>query len=94
MRTVVIDFSRFGNAKEAHAYLKDTLSFPEYYGANLDALHDVLTEIAEDTEILTAASGAEFAEGFLKVLRDASNENRHLKVRRKPRNRRDGRRHG
>ncbi len=30
---------------EAHKYLREALNFPEYYGENLDALHDCLTEL-------------------------------------------------
>ena len=93
MRTAVIDFSQFDNAKDAHACLKDTLSFPDYYGFNLDALYDCLTEIGEDTELMTASCGREFEAGFLRVLRDASKANPHLKLRRKPRNRSDRRKH-
>ena len=37
--------------KEGHDYLKKALNFPEYYGKNLDALYDCLTEISVETEI-------------------------------------------
>ena len=37
--------------KEIHAALKENLPFPEYYGANLDALYDVLVEPHEPWEI-------------------------------------------
>ena len=94
MRTVSLDLSCFEDAKEVHGYLKEKLGFPDYYGYNLDALHDVLTEIAEDTEILTAGTGRPFEAGFLTVLRDSAKENPHLSVRKKPKNRRDGRKHG
>ena len=93
MKAAVIDFGKFENAKEVHAYLKEVLSFPDYYGANLDALHDCLTDISEDTEILTASSGQDYESGFLRVLRDASLTNRHLKIRKKPKSRRDTRKH-
>ena len=39
----------------AHAYLQAVLALPEYYGANLDALYDCLTEIEEPTEIMISA---------------------------------------
>ncbi len=94
MKAAVIDFGKFENAKDVHAYLKETLSFPDYYGANLDALYDCLTDIGEDTEILTASSGKDYESGFIRVLRDASLKNRHLRIRRKPKNRRDNRQHG
>lgn len=37
--------------KEKHDYLKKELDFPDYYGKNLDALYDCLTEIGTETEI-------------------------------------------
>ena len=78
MRTVVIDFSRFGNAKEAHAYLKDTLSFPEYYGANLDALYDCLTDMTGGIRLYHAAemrrSLLTYGEKILRVLKDAQSD--------------------
>lgn len=37
--------------KESHDYLKEELSLPDYYGKNLDALYDCLTEIGTETEI-------------------------------------------
>ena len=47
--TVQLDGRRMTSRREAHAYLKEALSLPEYYGCNLDALYDVLTERAEPT---------------------------------------------
>lgn len=35
----------------SHEYLIKTLDLPDYYGRNLDALYDCLTDICEDTEI-------------------------------------------
>ncbi|MCR4787362.1 MAG: barstar family protein [Lachnospiraceae bacterium] len=31
--------------KAAHAYIAETLGFPDYYGNNLDALFDCLTDM-------------------------------------------------
>ncbi len=38
--------------KDGHDYLKKALNFPNYYGKNLDALYDCLTDIGVDTEIV------------------------------------------
>ena len=51
MRKITIDCAAFHSAAEFHAYIRDLMSFPAYYGANLDALHDCLTELSEDTEV-------------------------------------------
>ena len=49
---VYIDFSGIGSKQELHALLKEKLSLPEYYGNNLDALYDCLTDISDYTEIV------------------------------------------
>ena len=54
MRTVILDFSGCENRKQVHEYLKKVFAFPDYYGNNLDALYDLLGDIAEDTEIVFA----------------------------------------
>lgn len=52
MKRVYLDFSRCKDRREVHAYLKEQFDFPDYYGHNLDALRDVLEDIAEDIEIV------------------------------------------
>ena len=43
MREVRLDLTHFEEKVSLHRYFKETLEFPFYYGANLDALHDELT---------------------------------------------------
>ena len=40
-----LDFTNVGTKEELHALLKRELAFPEYYGNNLDALYDCLTQM-------------------------------------------------
>ena len=51
MRRVTLSGNKMKNKKELHAYLARKLDFPSYYGKNLDALYDCLTEISEDLHL-------------------------------------------
>lgn len=48
---VVLDASKMTDKAVSHAYLKEILDLPDYYGNNLDALHDCLEEMT-DLEII------------------------------------------
>ena len=43
---VWLDARRMEERGEAHAYLRERLDLPDYYGRNLDALYDCLTEMS------------------------------------------------
>ena len=60
--------------EEGHDYLKDVLNFPDYYGKNLDALYDCLTEIGVETEIKLINKDLVSKE-LLNTFIDASDEN-------------------
>ena len=64
--------------KDGHDYLKKSLNFPDYYGKNLDALYDCLTDIGVDTVIVLKNKdyvSFEIVDTFI----DASEENSFLK---------------
>ena len=64
--------------KDGHDYLKKALNFPNYYGKNLDALYDCLTDIGVDTVIVLKNKdyvSYEIVDTFI----DASEENSFLK---------------
>ena len=64
MRRAVIECGAVSTKAELHAALAKALDFPAWYGSNLDALHDLLTDIAVDTTIrLQDWSAAEAALG-------------------------------
>ena len=48
MRKVVLNFDGMNSKEEIQEYLAEQMEFPFYYGKNLDALHDCLTDIQED----------------------------------------------
>lgn len=47
MKEISLDGKYLQRTGEGHLYLMQMLDFPEYYGKNMDALYDLLTEIAE-----------------------------------------------
>ena len=48
MKYVLVNFRDVKTPDELHELFKRKLGFPEYYGGNLDALHDALTESPEE----------------------------------------------
>ena len=65
-----------------HDQLAETLHFPDYYGRNLDALFDCLTEIEEDARIrLINPDALERQGNVLQILLTrAAKVNPHLKT--------------
>ena len=83
---VVLDGSLMINRQAVHSQLQERLHLPEYYGCNLDALFDLLTERRELTEIRFVRWGAVeanlslYAEALGEALLDAAKENPMLHV--------------
>ena len=76
MEQIILDGNVLADAAKVHDYLMEMLDFPEYYGKNLDALHDCLTDL-EDIEITITApeeDGAIF-QRILRVFKASENEN-------------------
>ncbi len=69
----------------AHAHLRERLGFPDWYGCNLDALHDLLTERGEETTLLLCHQEdmvrqlGPYAGALLEVLRHAAQVNPNLR---------------
>jgi len=82
--TALIDGAAIETRDQLHDALARQLSFPAYYGRNLDALFDCLTDLNEDTELLLVHADALFAhlgvyaDVLQALLRDACEENPHL----------------
>ena len=73
---VTLDARKMDEKAAAHAYLKKQLTMPDYYGNNLDALYDCLTEMDETEIVLTHfVSGSGYAKRILRVFLDASRNN-------------------
>ena len=86
MRKIILDIEKMRSLPMLHKYLHTALALPEYYGANLDALYDCLTEIAEPTELVvpqqvaTEAYLGWYGQQFLQVLQDAAAANDALTI--------------
>ncbi len=46
-----LDFSKANDMDEVHQIIKEELDFPDYYGRNMDALWDCLTDMITDPTI-------------------------------------------
>lgn len=79
MKQITIDCADAQNSQELHRLLARELQFPTWYGNNLDALHDLLTAISEETQ-LTLLHPGDFAKGFRRVMADAEKENPKLTI--------------
>lgn len=86
MREVTLDLTRFEEKISLHTYLKETLAFPFYYGANLDALHDELTSETESLRITVCYPShplgkmVDYLPKLLRVFEDAARANYHLDI--------------
>lgn len=86
MQEVYINGSDYETPEEVHEFLNDALDCPGYYGRNLSALYDVLTELSEDTRIVLNLSDVdddgmiEFLERMAEVMTDAADENDYLEI--------------
>lgn len=76
-----LDGEHLKEPQEAHEYLHEQLELPEYYGHNLDALYDCLTEMGEaEITFWNVDRENEFTEKLLQVFEDATEENDELCV--------------
>ena len=74
-----IDLAGIRSAAKLHALLAEKLPLPEYYGRNLDAFHDVLTEFGANWRIVFSHAGP-VARGLRQVCADAMEETPGLEV--------------
>ena len=85
MKRVTCSAATWMTPQDAHRALKEALGFPDYYGNNLDALHDCLTDLYDvQLTIEDCARAAQHMPekwpGFLSVFFDAAIENEHLRI--------------
>lgn len=67
--------------KLGHDYLMEALNLPDYYGKNLDALYDCLTEMECEIELINAEKADK---DIIDTFKDAACENDFLKFKSYP----------
>lgn len=93
MKKIIVDLREAADRETLHDITARAFDFPEWYGRNLDALYDLLTEITEDTavavflpeeearEVSLAESDYETClEKYLRLLCEAERDNPHLAI--------------
>ena len=81
MKQITLDGNILADASRMHDYLKEVLNFPEYYGKNLDALYDCLTDL-ENIEITIDAPENDSAifQKVVRLFKAAANSNEDIKL--------------
>ena len=82
MEEIIIQCEKIDCPRAFHRLLAEKLSFPEWYGANLDALYDCLTVISRPVRLRLVGFDrlASYSRGFRRVLEEASEDNPNLRV--------------
>lgn len=80
MTIIELDGRKMDSRAQTHQYLKEALILPAYYGNNLDALYDCLTDlhrvkiVFKYQEAMLNSLGA-YGQSLLQVMKDAAQEN-------------------
>jgi len=86
MRYVILNGAAIGDRSALYDALEAHLDLPDYFGRNLDALHDVLGDLlaggqmtfeVRDADELLRTLGR-YGEAFLHVLKDTAREDERL----------------
>ena len=84
MRKVRLDFDGLNSREQVQDYMAEKFDFPPYYGRNLDALYDCLTDICEPVAIACYLPGKEpkcsYIDRVCQTIKDAEKDNDCLAV--------------
>ena len=76
--TYIVDFDDVHQYEEIHRELKEGLGFPNYYGENLDALWDCLTDFIDNDDVIilknyqfVEKANKEYADDILSIFKRA-----------------------
>lgn len=84
MKKIILDGNMMTSRQETHSYIKKKMKFPDYYGNNLDALADCLSETEKKTriEIVNTDKMIEnlgvYHKGFIRVFTDSAENNENI----------------
>ena len=84
--TVLLDGNAILDRETLHETLATGLCLPPWYGRNLDALYDCLTDVREETVVILRDRAAleehlgGYGRRFLKLLEEVSRENPHIRL--------------
>lgn len=86
-RKYTFDISKCFSPEDIHSVIADEFDLPEYYGGNLDALHDVLTDVSDPVEITFVGTetasvviGEKFIRSLKRMCEAAAKENDKLTI--------------
>lgn len=83
---IVLEGEKMLSRREAHEHLAEQLALPDYYGRNLDALYDVLTEREGPTRIIIRHGNTllswlgDYGKALIQTMLDADRVNPGLEV--------------
>lgn len=86
VKWIDLEAERLTDRQAMHDYMKEVFPLPDYFGRNLDALIDCLSELNEDYTIYLSHEAVEkvceipYAYRTLLALSKVSDENPHLKI--------------
>ena len=86
MREIILDCTSIHDRASFHGQLAEAMDFPEWYGKNLDALHDCLTDICGETVLRLLHWGAaetalgSYGKAAARVMEEADLENPDFSV--------------
>ena len=84
MNEYILDFSNITTKEDLHEYIAETLDFPDYYGKNLDALYDCVTDLSQCSITITGIDAlyelGQYGMRIIKVFQDAAEDNEDIEL--------------
>ena len=85
MKYVFLDGEKIDSARELHGVFAASLELPDYFGRNMDALHDCLTDIFEPVTVIAVHTPelrehlGRSANAFWRLMGDMCKENENFR---------------